>query len=291
MQFILFLLVYPLLWLISIMPFPILYLLSDGIYVLVYHIIGYRKKTVKENIAIAFPNLSVAERLVIEKKSYHHLCDIFLEMAKTMTISRKEIDKRFVFTNMETYLDLEKQGKSIALLMAHYASYEWSVSINHYINFKGFAIYKKLANKYLDKLVIDIRSKFKADLISTKETRNVIEQNKLDNVLGLYGFISDQTPRKSGIMHWYTFLGVETPIHIGAETLAKQYDMNVVYLKVRKVKRGYYEATLELLSEEVQSVPNYEISEAFIRKVEQQIYEAPEFYLWTHKRWKHKKED
>ena len=133
-------------------------------------------------------------------------------------------------------------------------------------------------------------SKFKADLISTKETRNVIEQNKLDNVLGLYGFISDQTPRKSGIMHWYTFLGVETPIHIGAETLAKQYDMNVVYLKVRKVKRGYYEATLELLSDDVLSVPNYEISEAFIRKVEQQIYEAPEYYLWTHKRWKHKRE-
>ncbi len=291
MQFLLFLLIYPVLWLISILPFPVLYLLSDGIFVLVYYIIGYRKKTVRENIAIAFPNLSDVERLVIEKKSYHHLCDIFLEMAKTMTISRKEIDKRFVFTNMETYLELEKQGKSIALLMAHYASYEWSISINHHINFIGYGVYKKLANKYLDKLVRAIRSKFKAELIATKETRFVIEQNKIDHVLGLYGFISDQTPRKSGIMHWYTFLGVETPIHIGAETLAKQYDMNVVYLKVRKVKRGYYEATLEVLSEDVHSVPDYEISELFIRKVEQQIYEAPEYYLWTHKRWKHKKEE
>jgi KDO2-lipid IV(A) lauroyltransferase len=291
MQFLLFLLIYPILWLISILPFPVLYLLSDGIFVLVYYIIGYRKKTVRENIAIAFPNLSEMERLVIEKKSYHHLCDIFLEMAKTMTISRKEIDKRFIFTNMETYLELEKQGKSIALLMAHYASYEWSISINHHINFIGYGVYKKLANKYLDKLVRAIRSKFKAELIATKETRFVIEQNKIDHVLGLYGFISDQTPRKSGIMHWYTFLGVETPIHIGAETLAKQYDMNVVYLKVCKVKRGYYEATLEVLSEDVHSVPDYEISELFIRKVEQQIYEAPEYYLWTHKRWKHKKED
>jgi KDO2-lipid IV(A) lauroyltransferase len=291
MQFLLFLLIYPVLWLISILPFPVLYLLSDGIFVLVYYIIGYRKKTVRENIAIAFPNLSDVERLVIEKKSYHHLCDIFLEMAKTMTISRKEIDKRFVFTNMETYLELEKQGKSIALLMAHYASYEWSISINHHINFIGYGVYKKLANKYLDKLVRAIRSKFKAELIATKETRFVIEQNKIDHVLGLYGFISDQTPRKSGIMHWYTFLGVETPIHIGAETLAKQYDMNVVYLKVRKVKRGYYEATLEVLSEDVHSVSDYEISELFIRKVEQQIYEAPEYYLWTHKRWKHKKEE
>ena len=289
MQFLLFLLVYPLLWLISILPFPILYLLSDGVYVIVYHVVGYRKRTVRQNIAIAFPNLSNAERLEIEKKSYHHLCDMFLEMAKTMTISRKEIDKRFVFTNMQTYLDLEKKGKSIALLMAHYASYEWSVSINYHSGFHGFAIYKKLANKYLDKLVQDIRSKFKAELISTKEIRTVIEQNKMNNILGLYGFISDQTPRKSNALHWYKFLGVETPIHVGAEDLAKKYDMNVVYLKVRKVKRGYYEATLEVLSEDVSSVPNYEISEAFIRKVEQQIQEAPEFYLWTHKRWKYQK--
>jgi KDO2-lipid IV(A) lauroyltransferase len=289
MQFLFFLLVYPLLWLISILPFPILYLLSDGVYVIVYHVVGYRKKTVRQNIAIAFPNLSTAERLEIEKKSYHHLCDMFLEMAKTMTISRNEIDKRFVFTNMQTYLDLEKKGKSIALLMAHYASYEWSVSINYHSDFQGFAIYKKLSNKYLDKLVRDIRSKFKAELISTKETRTVIEQNKINNILGLYGFISDQTPRKSSALHWYKFLGVETPIHVGAEDLAKKYDMNVVYLKVRKVKRGYYEATLEVLSEDVLSVPNYEISEAFIRKVEQQIQDAPEFYLWTHKRWKHQK--
>ena len=291
MQFLLYILIYPLLWLISIVPFPILYFLSDGVYVLVYHIIGYRKKTVRENIALAFPNLSDKERLVIEKKSFHHLCDMFLEMAKTMTISRKEIDKRFVFTNMQTYLDLEKKGKSVALMLAHYGSYEWSISMNHHIKFLGYGIYKKIANKHFDKLVRSIRSKFKAQLITTKETKPTIEQNKINNVLGVYGFVSDQTPRRSDTMHWHSFLGIETPIHIGAEILAKRYDMNVVYLKVRKVKRGCYEATYEVLSEEVQSVPNYKISEEFMKKVEQQIYEAPEFYLWTHKRWKHKKID
>jgi KDO2-lipid IV(A) lauroyltransferase len=291
MQFLIFLLVYPLLWLISILPFPILYLLSDGVYVIVYHVVGYRKNTVRQNIAIAFPNLSNAERLEIEKKSYHHLCDMFMEMAKTMTISRKQIDKRFVITNMQTYFDLEKKGKSIALLMAHYASYEWSISINHHINFRGFGIYKKISNKYFDKLVRDIRSKFKAELISTKQTRTVIEQNMKDNVLGLYGFVSDQTPRKSDSMYWYHFFGIETPIHVGAEILAKRYDMNIGYLKIKKVKRGYYEATIEVLSEDIQSEPNYVISERFIDKVEQQIKEAPEFYLWTHKRWKHKKNE
>jgi KDO2-lipid IV(A) lauroyltransferase len=291
MQFLLFLLVYPLLWLISILPFPILYLLSDGVFVIVYHVVGYRKNTVRQNIAIAFPNLSNAERLEIEKKSYHHLCDMFMEMAKTMTISRKQIDKRFVITNMQTYFDLEKKGKSIALLMAHYASYEWSISINHHINFRGFGIYKKISNKYFDKLVRDIRSKFKAELISTKQTRTVIEQNMKDNVLGLYGFVSDQTPRKSDSMYWYHFFGIETPIHVGAEILAKRYDMNIGYLKIKKVKRGHYEATIEVLSEDIQSEPNYVISERFIDKVEQQIKEAPEFYLWTHKRWKHKKNE
>ena len=107
--------------------------------------------------------------------------------------------------------------------------------------------------------------------------------------MGVYGFASDQSPRKAENMYWYTFMGIETPIHIGAEVLAKKYDMNMIYLKVKKVKRGYYEASFELLSDDVNSFPDYKISEIFMQKVEQQILEAPEFYLWTHKRWKHKR--
>jgi KDO2-lipid IV(A) lauroyltransferase len=164
------------------------------------------------------------------------------------------------------------------------------VSLNHHITFKGYGIYKKLANSYFDKLVRDIRSRFKAYLITTKETKTCIEENSKNGILGLYGFASDQTPRGSHNLHWNSFLGIETPIHIGAEVLAKRFDMNVVFLKTTKVKRGYYEATLELLSDDVNSVPNYKISEDFMRKVEQQIYENPSLYLWTHKRWKHKRE-
>jgi KDO2-lipid IV(A) lauroyltransferase len=273
------------------MPFPILYLISDGIYVLLYYVIGYRKKTVRENLALALPHLSEKERLVIEKKSFHHLCDMFLEMVKTMTISEKEINKRFQYSNLEVYLDLEKKGKSIALMCAHYASYEWVISMNNHITFKGYAIYKRIANKHFDKLVRDIRSKFKAYLITTKETKVCIEQNNKNGILGVFGFASDQTPRRSDNLYWDSFMGIETPIHFGAEMLAKRYNMNVIYLKVKKVKRGYYEASFEVLSEDVKSVPDYKISETFMRKVEQQIYEAPEFYLWTHKRWKHKKYD
>ena len=291
MQFLIYLLVYPILWLISILPFPVLYLFSDFVYFLVYYVIGYRKKTVRKNIALALPHLSEQERLIIEKKSFHHLCDMFLEMIKTMSISEKEINKRFSYTNLDVYLDLEKKGKSIALMCAHYASYEWVLSMNNHITFKGYGIYKKIANPYFDKLVKNIRAKFKAYLITTKETKTTIEQNAKNGVLGIFGFASDQTPRRSDNMYWDNFMGIQTPIHVGAEMLAKRYDMNVIFLKVKKVKRGYYEASFEVLSDDVKSIPDYKLSENFMRKVEQQIYEAPEFYLWTHKRWKHKKYD
>lgn len=290
MQLLVYLLIYPILWIISILPFPIFYLLSDFVYVITYNIIGYRKKVVRANIKLALPHLSESERLKIEKKFYSHMCDMFLEMIKTMSISQKEMEKRFVFTNMEVYYDLEKKNKSIALMCAHYASYEWVISMNYYTNFKGIGIYKRLANPYFDKLVKRIRSKFKAELITTKETIPTIAENHKNEILGLYGFASDQSPKPSSAYHWTSFMGHVVPVHTGAEMLAKRFDMNVIFLKVKKVKRGYYEASFELLSDDVKSIPNYEITDKFMQLVEQQIYEAPEFYLWTHKRWKHIKE-
>jgi len=289
MQLILFLIVYPIIWLISILPFRLLYLFSDFVCFLVYSIFGYRRKVVRENIAMTLPHLSEKERLAIEKKFYHHLCDMFLEMVKTITISRKEMENRYVFTNLDLYLDLEKKGKSIALLCAHYASYEWTISMNYHITFEGYGIYKKINNRYFDKLVKDIRSKFKATLITTSETIPTIEKNIRTNHLGVYGFASDQSPQATKAFHWAPFMGVETPVHTGAEMLAKRFDMNVIFLRTKKIKRGYYEATFELMAENPREVPNYEISDDFLRRVEKQIHEAPEFYLWTHKRWKHKK--
>ncbi len=271
------------------LPFPILYLFSDFIYIIVYHLIGYRKKVVRENIAIALPNLSKQERLIIEKKSYHHLCDMFLEMIKTMTISENEINKRFIFTNLDVYKKLEAKQKSIALMVSHYASYEWVISLNHKVNFIGYAIYKKINNPYFDKLVRSIRSRFKAILITNKETIPLIIENNRNKILSTYGFASDQSPKITSTYHWQKFMGIEVPVHTGAEMLAKKYDMSVVFLKVEKIKRGYYKASFELLSENCKEVPNYEITDKFIKMVEQQIYEAPEYYLWTHRRWKHRR--
>ncbi|WP_396155240.1 lysophospholipid acyltransferase family protein [Flavobacterium macrobrachii] len=288
MQFLLYIFLYPILFLISILPFRLLYIFSDCVYILVYRIIGYRKKTVRENLALALPHLTEKERLVIEKKSYKHLCDMFLEMIKTMTISVKEIEKRFVLKNVDYYLEMEKQGKSIALMCGHYASYEWSISINSRITFEGFAIYKRINNKYFDNLVKKIRSRFKAYLITTKETVPTIEANNEKGVKGLYGFASDQSPQVKQKTYWSNFMGIEVPVYTGAEMLAKKFDMNVMFMKIKKVKRGFYEMEFELLTDDAKSIPNYQITETFLRKVEQQILEAPEFYLWTHKRWKHR---
>lgn len=287
MQFLVYLLSYPLLILISILPFRLLYVLSDIVFVLVYYVFGYRRKVVQTNLLLAFPGYTEVRRKEIEIKFYKHMCDMFLEMMKTMSISQQQMEERFVFKNLDTYLDLEKKGKSIAMMMGHYASYEWAILMNTKISFGAFAIYKRLSNPYFDSLIRKIRSNFKTRLIHTRESVGVIERNEIQKNQGLYGFISDQSPRSRGKRHLGLFMGIEVPVFTGAEMLAKRFDMNVIYLKVTKVKRGFYEAEIEILAEDVKNIPDYQITDLFLKKVENQIIEAPEYYLWTHKRWKH----
>ena len=159
--------------------------------------------------------------------------------------------------------------------------------MNSKVSFKGYGIYKKVNNKYFDRLVRRIRSKFDAELISIDKTSEVIAKNYANNVKSTYGFASDQSPQLRGINHWHKFMGIEVPVYVGGELLSKKFNMNMMFLKVSKVKRGYYEAEFELLSNDVKSVPNFELMNTFLGKVEQQILEAPEYYLWTHRRWKH----
>lgn len=289
MYFLAYILGYPFLWLLSKLPFRLLYILSDFLSFVTYYLIGYRKKVVRQNLKIALPNLSNKERHVIERKFYRHLTDLFLEMIKTTSISQKEMENRFKFTNLDTYLELEKKGKSIAIFAGHYASYEWLISMNRYISFTGFAIYKRIANPYFDKVVQKIRSKFGAKLIATKDTASAIETNEKNGVLGAYGFATDQSPKIWKIYHWANFMGINSPVVTGAEMLAKKHHLNVAFLMVKKIKRGYYEATFEVPFENPNAVPDYEITDLFMQRLEVQIKSAPEYYLWTHKRWKIKR--
>jgi KDO2-lipid IV(A) lauroyltransferase len=288
MQFLVYILAYPLLWLISILPFRLFYLFSDFVYFLVYRVIGYRKKVVRENLALTLPHLSDAERKDIEKKFYKHMCDMFLEMIKTMSISPEEMEKRFHVTNIDLVLDYAKKGKSVILVASHYASYEWLLTINPKLGFQGIAVYKKLANPYFDKLVRKIRSKYNTEMIETRKAIPTMAQNQRNGVLSMYGLASDQSPKLDRIFHSMKFMGVEVPVHTGAEMLAKKYDLAVIMVKVKKVRRGYYEATFLSLADNPKDFEDFEITEMYLKEVEKQILETPEFYLWTHKRWKHR---
>ncbi len=288
MQLLVYLLFFPLLFLISILPFRLFYLFSDVVYVIVYYIIGYRKSTVLGNLKLSFPEKSEAELKSISKKFYKHMCDMFLEMVKSLTISDTQLQKRFVFKNTDELKRLEKQGKSVLVMFGHYASYEWSVVVVNHINFKGYGIYKPLKNKYFDNLVRRIRSRYNTTMIPAKQAISKITQSEQQNVKSMTAFLSDQSPKRKKNHYWTDFMNIKTPVFTGAENLAKKLDLAVSYLKINKVKRGYYEAEYVSIADNANDFEDYKITDKFFSLLEAQIKAAPEYYLWTHKRWKHK---
>ena len=288
MQLLVYIIAYPLIWCISILPMRLLYGISDIIYVLVYHVIGYRKKVVYENLNLVFPKKSQKEIRSISRKFYHHLCDMILEAIKSLTITEKNLKKRYAFENIDEILRLEKQGRSIILMLGHYASWEWLFIMQRSVNHRGYAIYKKLANKYFDKLVKKIRAKYDTTLITTKQAVFKLGAAKSRGELTINGFAADQSAKHWKAKHFLSFMGIEVPVLTGAEMLAKKLDMSVVFLNVKKVKRGYYKTTFKTIAENPKDFENYTITDTFFKLLEDQIKQEPAYYLWTHKRWKYK---
>jgi len=288
MQLIAYIIIYPILWLVSILPFRLLYGLSDVIYFLIYKVIGYRKSTVKENLRLVFPDKSEKEVSKITSQFYHHFCDMMVEAIKSLTITEAQMNKRFKFTNVELISDLEAKQRSIILMCAHYGSWEWIFILQKHVKHKGYAVYKRLANKHFDKLVKRIRAKYNSHLITTKETYKVLYDSKKKGELTINGFVSDQSPKATKAFHWNEFMGIKVPMYVGAEILAKRLDMAVVFFSVKRIKRGYYETTFKTITEHPKEFKDYEITDLFFKLVEKEILEAPQYYLWTHKRWKHR---
>jgi len=288
MQLLAYILIYPILWFISILPFRLLYALSDFLYILMYYVFRYRKQTVIDNLRLVFPEKSDHEIKIITKKFFHHFCDMMLESIKSMNISLESMKARYTFKNLDIIKEFEKQNKSIVLMCAHYGSWEWIFILQTYTTHRGYGIYKRLQNKYFDRLIKSIRARYNSYLITTKETFSVLEDAKKNGILSMNGFASDQSPKKEKAHHWNEFMGIKVPVHTGAEMLAKKLDMPVVFFAVERKKRGYYEATFQTLAEKPTDFKDYEITDKFLKLVEAQIHEAPEYYLWTHKRWKHR---
>ena len=288
MQFLVYILAYPFLWLVSILPFRLLYAFSDLLYIFIYRIFGYRKKTVHSNLRLVFPEKSDKEIYAITKKFYHHLCDMMVEAIKSMSITTAEMRNHFTFSNVELIQQLENQNRSVALMCAHYGSWEWIFVLQTYVNGRGNAVYKPIANTYFDRLFKGIRAKYNSYLLSTKETAIELMKLKRKGINSITGFVSDQSPKVHKAFHWQEFMGHRVPVHTGAEMLSKRLDMSVVFFRVKRLKRGFYECTFELLAQNPKEFADYEITDNFLKLVEKQIHEAPEYYLWTHKRWKHR---
>lgn len=287
MQLLVYLLIYPILWIISRLPFSIIYLISDGVYYLMYYVIGYRKKVVTKNLQLAFPEKSEKEITSIKKKFYAHMCDIFLEIIKTMGMNVPQMDKRFELTNGHIINEYAAKNRSTVLLAGHYASWEWLLAQNTRLTPKAFGIYQKIENKYFEKLIKNIRGGFGTTLIRTTDSRQIVAnlvKNKENFVLGM---VSDQSPMLNRSRHWAKFMGVNVPIHVGGERLCKEHDLIPIFLQVKKIGRGKYTATFKVITENPRELPDYQISEIFMKGLEESIKEAPEFYFWTHKRWKH----
>ena len=288
MQFLVYIIVYPFLWLISILPFRLLYAFSDVICFFLYTVFGYRKKVVRDNLKLVFPEKSEVEIKNIMRTFYHHFCDMMVEAIKSLTISEKAMRKRFTFANIEVIKTIEQQDRSIALLCAHYGSWEWIFVLQTYVNSRGNAVYKRLKNKYFDRLVKRIRAKYNSYLVTTKDIIPELTELKKQGINSITGFVGDQSPKPDKAYHWTEFMGIKVPVYTGAEMLAKRLDMAVVFFRVKRLKRGFYETTFELITMNPKEYPNYHITDHYLKLVEKQIYEAPEYYLWTHKRWKHR---
>lgn len=289
MQRLVFWLVYPFLWLVSILPFSLFYLFSDVVFFFVYYVAGYRRKTVKENLELVFPEKSSEEKKKIEKRFYSHMVDMFLEMIKSISISDIELKRRFTFTNLEEVKKIRSMNKSIIIACGHYASYEWLNALQlHGLDYRGFGIYKKIKNPFFDKMIKDIRGRFQGELISTLTATKQIIKNENNGILGVYAMIADQSPKINRTKAWTEFMGSTVPVFMGTEKLSKELDMAVVYLHVEKKKRGFYEATFKTISYNPAEEENFKITRDYFNYLEQQIYSEPEYYLWTHKRWKHK---
>ena len=288
MQFLIFAITYPIIWLLSLLPMKILYLLSDFLYLIFFYLIGYRKKVVLENLQLAFPKKELDELIIIQKKFFKHFTDIFIESIKAFTISEKTIKKHYKYTNPELINDLYDKGRSIAFMGSHQANWEWSISIPLVVKITCFGAYTRIGNSYFDKTVKDSRTKFGFIGYKTTETIKSISRNFDEGVQGLYLLLSDQSPQIHKTHYWREFMGVKVPIHTGAEMIAKKFNMAVVNYTVKKVKRGYFEVTFETITEHPNEFKNYEITDRYLGIVERNIIDQPEYYLWSHKRFKHR---
>jgi len=284
---ILYYLTLPFIYLLSVLPFPLLYGLSNIVYYLLYYVAGYRKEVVLQNLRNSFPEKSEKEILIISRRFYRYFCDLFLETFKTLSISRETMLKhcRLEESAQQLFDQLAGEHQSIMVVMGHLGNWEWagntfSICCQHQL----YVIYHPLSNKYFNGLIIKMRTRFGTKLIPMKDTLREMLNNR--KTLSATAFIADQAPQPDRA-YWMNFLNQDTPVFLGIEKIALKIRYPVVYVSIKRVKRGHYHLRAERIElPSVEARPG-EITELHTKKLEADIRSQPETWLWTHRRWKH----
>jgi KDO2-lipid IV(A) lauroyltransferase len=272
---------------ISLLPYSILYFISDILYIIIFKIIGYRRTVVSTNLTNSFPEKDKQELYAIMSDFYRHLCDLIIESLKGFTISEKEIKSRLVVKNPELSNSFAKKGQSIIFVGGHYNNWEiCAQAFSLHSSHNCIGIYKPLSNKFLNKKIYSSRTKFGTSLVSMKQAKKSFsESNKAKAIV----FGSDQNPSNPKSAYWLRFLNQDTAVLFGAEKYAKDFNFPVIYVGIKKVKRGHYEVEYSLVTDKPKEEEYGKITEDFTKRLEQDIIKEPQYWLWSHRRWKHKK--
>lgn len=292
MKKILYYIVFTLWYIISLLPLRVLYVLSDVLYLVLYRIVGYRRRTVWTNIVTAFPEMTAEEHHDVERGFYHFFCDYMVESIKLLTMSEAEMKRRLVFKCAERINEVVESGQSCAVYLGHYCNWEWITSLPLWVTPKAQCgqIYHPLENKDFDKLFLRMRQRFGAKCIAMNNTLREMVRYRKEGQPVVIGYISDQVPMWQNIHHWCNFLHHDTPVLTGTERIARSMNHAVFYMEVSRVKRGYYEVEFKLVTREPDKMPEYAITDRYFQLLEDTIRKRPELWLWSHNRWKRTRE-
>lgn len=268
---------------------PIHYLFSTLFYFIAYYVVRYRRKLVRKNLSECFPDKSPKQIKLIEKRFYLYFCDLLVESVKFFSISKTELRYRMQFKGIERLNQSLEQGRSCAIFLGHSCNWEWISSLPLWIDpakGKCLQLYHPLENPVMDRLVGCERERMGSTNIPMFQSLRLILKHKQEGLPVIVGFIGDQVPIWSSLNYWLQFFGKDTPVMTGGERIAQKLDMDCYYLHNRRVRRGRYEATFELMTNEPKKVPEFWITEEYYRRLEENISEQPSYWLWTHRRWK-----
>lgn len=275
-----------LLKIISRLPFSILYALADSFFVVLFYLVSYRKKVVFDNLRKSFPEKAPQEIRAIAKGFYKNLIDVMLETVKLLTISEKELRKRVVIDNPEVIMQFRIQDRPVVVLTSHQCNWEWLlVSCSLQLDYPVDGVYLRLTNSFSDHLMLAIRSRFGANMIEKKDLFKSLITKK--NIARIIAMVGDQAPKHDAHVLWTNFLHQETNFFTGGERIAIKMNMPILYVEMRRLKRGHYAIAFEVLSESPKESQKNEITEKFVRAMEKTIHQYPSDWLWSHKRWKY----